>query len=124
MHDTTPAKPSMVCIFFCAMIALLSCNTKPSKQYGFVTTLGNDTISVESVTRRGNTLTSDEVDRFPRVQSRHTVVDLNNDGSIQHLVMNIHTPSEAAGQRDRKVIADVVNNKVHLSKTDSTGTVN
>src|SRR5436853_3526092 len=88
MHYTTAAKPSMVCIFFCAIIVLLSCNTQPSKQYGFVTTLGNDTISVESVTRRGNTLTSDEVDRFPRVQSRHTVVDLNNDGSIQHLVMD------------------------------------
>ena len=52
------------------------------------------------------------------------VVNLNDDGSIQHLVMDIHTPSEPPGQRDRKVIADVANNKVHLSKTDSTGTVN
>jgi len=38
--------------------------------------------------------------------------------------MDIHTPSEPTGQRDRKVVADVANNKVHLSKTDSTGTVN
>jgi hypothetical protein len=38
--------------------------------------------------------------------------------------MNIHTPSEPSGQRDRDVVADVAGNKVHLSKTDSTGTVN
>jgi hypothetical protein len=86
--------------------------------------LGLDTISVENITREGNTLTSDEVDRFPAVRVRHTVVDLNDDGSIRHLVMNIHTPSEPSGQRDRKVVADVESNKVHLIKTDSTGTVN
>ena len=119
---------SAVFLFFLsAVVSILSCNTAPSaatEHYGFLTMLGNDTISVESVTRQGNTLTSDEVDRFPRVTVRHTVVDLNDDGSIKHLVMDIYTPSEPTGQRDRKVIADVANNKVHLSKTDSTGTVN
>ncbi len=94
------------------------------KRYGFLTMLGHDTISIESITRQGNTLTSDEVDRFPRVEIRHTVVNLNDNGSIRHLVMDIHTPSEPPGQRDRKVVADVADNKVHLSKTDSTGTVN
>jgi len=115
-------KPAAICL--CALILLLSCNTAPAKRYGFLTMLGHDTISIESIDRQGNTLTSDEVDRFPRVQIRHTVVNLNDDGSIQHLVMEIHTPSEPSGQRDRKVVADVANNKVHLSKTDSTGTVN
>ena len=86
--------------------------------------LGSDTISVENITRQGNTLTSDEVDRFPTVRIRHTVVDLNDDGSIRHLVMNISTPSEPSSERDREVVADVADNKVHLSKTDSTGTVN
>lgn len=86
--------------------------------------LGQDTISVEAITRQGNKLKSDEVDRFPRVRIRHTVVDLNDDGSIRHLEMQIHTPSEPSGQRDRTVIAAVAHNNVHLSKTDSTGTVN
>jgi len=85
--------------------------------------LGRDTISIEDITRQGNTLTSDEVDRFPRVQIRHTVATLNDDGSIRHLEMEIHTPSEPSGQRDRKVVADVAGNEIHLSKTDSTGTV-
>ena len=85
--------------------------------------LGQDTISAEMIIRQGNELESDEVDRFPRVQVRHTVVKLNDDGSIRHLVMEIHAPSERPGQRDRTVVADVANNKVHLTKTDSTGTV-
>lgn len=117
-------KPSVICFFLSAGVSLLSCNAPKPERYGFLTMLGSDTISIESISRQGNTLTSDEVDRFPRVRIRHTVVDLNDDGSIRHLVMNIHTPSEPSGQRDRKVVADVAGNKVHLSKTDSTGTVN
>lgn len=128
MHNTTftsqPFSAIRLTCFFFGVFLLSSCHTIPAKQYGFLTLLGNDTISVESVTRKGNKLTSDEVDRFPRVQLRHTVVTLNDNGSIRHLVMDIHTPSEPQGQRDRKVVADVVNNKVHLSKTDSTGIVN
>jgi DUF2911 family protein len=95
----------------------------PAEHYGFITMLGRDTISAENVTRQGNTLTSDEVDRFPAMRMRHTLVDLNDDGSIRHLVMNIHTPSEPSGERDRKVVADVADNKVHLLKRDSMGTV-
>lgn len=104
-------------------ISFLSCNTVATEHYGFLTQLGNDTISVESITRKGNEITSDAVDRFPRLRIRHTVITLNDDGSIKHLVMDIHTPSEPSGQQQRKVVADVVNNKVSLSKTDSTGTV-
>ena len=114
----------MICLFLSAAVSLFSCQPPAAKSYGFLTTLGRDTIAVERINRRGNTLTSDEVDRFPRVRLRHTVVDLNDDGSIRHLEMNIHTPSEPSGLRERKVVADVADNKVHLSKTDSTGTVN
>lgn len=103
---------------------LVSCHTAPANRYGYLTMLGQDTISVETVIRQGNTLESDEVDRFPEVRIRHTKVKLNNDGSIRHLEMKIHTPSEPSAQRDRTVVADATNNTVHLSKTDSTGTVN
>src|SRR5689334_19394617 len=131
MYNTTdpsqsfcPVKPAVIFFLLIAAFSLLSCDTTSTKRYGFVTMLGQDTISVESVLRKGNTLISDEVDRFPRVETRHTVVDLNDNGSIRHLVMDIHTPSEPPGQRERRVVADVADNKVHLSKTDSTGTVN
>jgi len=116
-------KPAFIFFSISTVLSLLACNTAPTQRYGFVTMLGSDTISVESVSRQGNTLTSDEVDRFPRVEVRHTVVDLNDNGSILHLLMDIQTPSEPAGERNRKIIAEVANNKVHLSKIDSTGTV-
>lgn len=116
--------PLMISFFLSAVILMISCSPEPpSEHYGFLTMLGNDTISVENVTRQGNTLTSDEVDRFPRVRVRHTVVSLDPDGSIKHLVMNIQTPSEPSNERERKVVADVSNNEVLISKTDSTGTV-
>lgn len=123
-HRFYPFKLAVICFFLITLISLLSCNSLPTQRYGFITMLGHDTISIEGITSQGNTFTSDEVDRFPRVRIRHTVVNLNDDGSIQHLVMDIHTPSEPPGQRERKVVADVTNGKVHLSKTDSTGTVN
>lgn len=117
-------KSAVFCFFLGAVVSLLCCHAPQPERYGFLAMLGRDTISIESIIRQGNTLTSDEVDRFPRVQIRHTVVDLNDDGSIRHLVMNIHTPSESPGQRDRKVVADVAGDKVHLSKKDSIGTLN
>ena len=105
-------------------IALAGCSSnQPEERYGFVARLGNDTVSVESVARRGNHLVSDEVDRFPRVRQRHTEIDLADDGSIRKLVMDIHTPSEPAEQRDRHVVADVKNGTVRISKKDKTGTV-
>lgn len=112
------------CFYFSIIILLLSCNNSPTKQYGFITKLGADTISVESITRQGNILTSDEVDRFPAVRVRHTVIELNANGSIKHLVMDIHTPGEEENKRECKITADVTNDKVHLSKTDGTGTLN
>src|SRR5918993_408554 len=104
--------------------ALLACGlTTPTERYGFVARLGRDTVSVESVTRRGNTVTSDAVDRFPRVRRRHTRVELGPDGGIRRLVMDIYTPSEPAGQRERRVVAEVTADSVRVSKRDGTGTV-
>src|SRR3982751_6115823 len=91
---------AMLCFFLGALVLLVSCNSAPTEHYGFITQLGTDTIAVENVTRQGNRVTSDEVDRFPRVRVRHTVIDLNADGSIRHLVMDIHTPSEPTNERE------------------------
>jgi hypothetical protein len=107
-----------------SFVTLAACNTSaPPEQYGFVTRLGNDTIAVERVTRRGNSLTSDEADRFPRVRQRHTEIALRPDGGIQRIVMDIHTPSEPENQRDRHVIADVTDKTITVTKTDKSGKV-
>ena len=105
-----------------AAIVVAACSpTAPEERYGFVTRLGRDTIAVESVTRRGGTVRIDAVDRFPRVRRRHAEIELGDDGRIEHLVMDIHAPSEPAKQRDRHVVADVSDESVRLTKTDGTG---
>jgi hypothetical protein len=102
---------------------MAACTREPVEKYGFIAKLGNDTVSVESVSRSGNRIVSDEVDRFPRVRQRHTEIDLEKDGRIRHLVMDIHTPSEPDNQRDRRVVADVTSDSVHITKRDESGTV-
>jgi len=107
------------------VLAIAACKpSQPAENYGFVTTLGRDTISVENVTRRGNEMTSDEVDRFPRVRRRHTVVTLNDDGTIRKLITDIHTPSEPENRRELKVDVSVSGKQVRVSKKDGTGTTN
>jgi hypothetical protein len=105
-----------------AFLLLTACGgSGPEERYGFLALLGRDTVSVESVTRRGNTLVSDEVDRFPRVRQRHTEIELDDDGRIRSLVMDIHTPGEPEDQRDRRVEAEVNGNAVRITKRDKTG---
>lgn len=94
---------------------------EPERQYGFIARLGRDTISVESITRSGNKVVIDGVDRFPRVRRRHTEIELGPASTIRHLVMDIHTPSEPANQRERHVTADVTSDSVHILQTDDAG---
>jgi len=110
--------------YLLAGLALAACApSQPTERYGFVARLGNDTVSVESVTRQGNRLTSDEVDRFPRVRQRHAEIELAPNGGIRSLVMDIVTPSEPANQRNRRVTVKVTGDSVHITKRDSAGTV-
>jgi hypothetical protein len=107
-----------------AALVLAGCRAAPpTERYGFVARLGNDTVSVESVTRSGNTLTSDETDRFPVVRQRHTVITLAPNGGVERLVSDVREPSQPPGKRDRHIVAEVRNDTVHLTKTDSTGTL-
>src|SRR3954451_1342994 len=100
----------------------MSCRPSgPEQKYGFIARLGNDTISVERVTRRGNEVVVDGVDRFPRVRRRHTEIELGAGSTIRHLEMDIHTPSEPANQRERRGTADVTADSVHILQTDAAG---
>ena len=105
-----------------AALALIGCrNSEPERRYGFLARLGRDTISVESISRRGNKVVIDGVDRFPRVRRRHTEIELGPGSTIRRLVMDIHTPSEPENQRDRHVTADVTADSVHILQTDDAG---
>jgi hypothetical protein len=105
------------------VLSLAACqNSKSAESYGYLARLGNDTVSIERVTRRGDEIVSDEVDRFPRVRRRHTVIRMAANGTIKHLEMDITTPSEPSNERERHVVADVSGDSVHITKRDSTGT--
>jgi hypothetical protein len=86
--------------------------------HAFITRLGHDTIAVETVTRSGNHVTTDGVDRFPRVRQRHTEITLGPDSGIQHLAMDIVTPSEPENERTRHVVADVNKDSIIMTKRD------
>ena len=104
-----------------AALSIIACRREPVQRYGFITRLGNDTISVESVTRQGNKVVVHSVDRFPRVRRRHTEIELGEGSAIRHLVMDITTPSEPENQRERHVTADVTADSVHILQTDKAG---
>jgi Protein of unknown function (DUF2911) len=101
----------------------LACSsTTPSERYGFVTTLGNDTVAVERITRSPTQLVTDGIDRWPFVRRRHSEFELNQDGTIRHMVMDVRTPNgKTPRERGRRVTADFSKDKVNISIQDSSG---
>jgi hypothetical protein len=73
-----------------------------SQTHGFVAVLGNDTTSIERVTRSGNRITGDAVGRSPAVVRRRWEAELAPDGSIASWSMETLIPNApAASQRIR-----------------------
>src|SRR5215213_7017716 len=104
-------------------LLFLACSSAtPPERYGFVTTLGNDTVSVERIERSPTRLVSDGVDRWPFVRQRHTEFDLAPDGKIRHMLMDIRTPNgRSLRERGRRVTADFSRDQVKISVRDSVG---
>jgi hypothetical protein len=71
-------------------LLILACSSATPPQaperYGFVTTLGTDTVSVERVERSPSRIVTDGVDRWPFVRRRHTEFDLAQDGTVRRMV--------------------------------------
>src|SRR5215207_1307779 len=102
-----------------AGLLLVGCGDPPPlEQYGFLARLGQDTISVESVTRYGDHFVSEEVDRFPQVRRRHTEVSLAQDGSPTRMDMQVRTPSAEEKSRERRIVASFSGDSVRVSLTD------
>jgi hypothetical protein len=112
--------------FLALALLLLACTSAtpatPPERYGFVATLGNDTVSVERIERSPTRLVADGVDRWPFVRRRHTEFDLTPAGTIRHMVMDVRTPNGASPrERGRRVTADFSRDKVKISVRDSAG---
>jgi hypothetical protein len=107
-------------------LLFLACSSappqSPPERYGFVTTLGNDTVAVERIERSPRRLVADGVDRWPFVRRRHTELDLAPDGTIRHMVMDVRTPNgRSPRERGRRVTADFSKDRVKISVRDSSG---
>ena len=101
----------------------LACsNATPPERYGFVAVLGNDTVAVEHVVRSPTRLVTDGVDRWPFVRRRHTEFELDADGRILRMVMDVRTPNgRTPRERGRRVTADFSTEVVAISVRDSGG---
>jgi hypothetical protein len=73
------------------MLVLASC--AQGQTYGFVAVLGNDTTSVERVTRTGNHIVSDAIGRSPAVTRRHWEAELGPNGTITSWSMDTYIPN-------------------------------
>ncbi len=104
-------------------LLFLACsNATPGERYGFVAVLGNDTVSVERIERSPTRLVTDGVDRWPFVRRRHTEFDLDSEGRIRHMVMDVRTPNgRSPAERARRVTADFADDRVTISVRDSGG---
>ena len=106
-------------------LLILACSATPPEQaehYGFVATLGNDTVSVERIARSPTRLVADGVDRWPFVRRRHTEFDLLADVTIRRMVMDVRTPNgPSPRERGRRVTADFSKDRVNITVRDSSG---
>jgi len=71
-----------------------------NETYGFVAVLGNDTTSVERVTRTGNRIVGDAIGRSPAVTRRHWEAALGQGGAISTWSMDTYIPN-APPERQR-----------------------
>lgn len=90
LHAVAGALPLILVLTGCA---------KP-QTYGFVATLGNDTTSVEVVTRTGSYIIGDAVGRSPTVTRRHWQVKLGPDGTITSWSMDTKIPNAPDGHQN------------------------
>lgn len=110
-----------------ALLAALACagagaDPEPAEHYGFVTVLGNDTVAVERIMRSPTRLVADGVDAWPFVRRRHTEFDLNPDGTIRRMVMDVRSPNgPSPRERGRRVTADFSRDRVAITVSDSAG---
>lgn len=105
-----------------AAVATAACTgPRSGDTYGFVATLGNDTTSVERVTRTPTRIVSDAVGRSPRVVRRHWEADLAPDGTVEKWSLDTYIPNAPAASQRIHYTADFAGAAVSLTRSASGG---
>lgn len=81
------------CIALTSLVFAAACQRGPDETYGFIATLGNDTTSVEEISRWPDRIVGDAVGRAPMVVRRRWEARLNDDGSIRSWTLDTHIPN-------------------------------
>lgn len=104
-----------------ALLLVLGACTKP-ETYGFVAVLGNDTTSVERVTRTGHRIIGDAIGRSPAVTRRHWEAELGPDGVITHWSMDTDIPNAPPDRRHLHHTATFTDKATSFTRGTSAGT--
>jgi hypothetical protein len=104
-----------------ALLLLLGACSAP-ETYGFVAVLGNDTTSVERVTRTGHRITGDAIGRSPTVTRRHWEADLGPNGVITHWSLDTDIPNAPPGDRHLHHTATFTDTATYFTRGTSAGT--
>jgi hypothetical protein len=100
-----------------------ACGGDASETYGFVATLGDDTTSIERITRAGNRVESDAIGRSPVLVRRRWQATLADDGTVRDWSMHTHFANAPAGEADlyhTAVFGDSAVRIVRRTSRDST----
>ncbi len=81
------------CIALISITFAAACERGPEETYGFIATLGNDTTSIERISRWPDRIVGDAVGRAPMVVRRRWEARLNDDGSIRSWTLDTNIPN-------------------------------
>jgi hypothetical protein len=113
---------SRVLLPLLAALGTASCERGSTETWGFVATLGNDTTSVERITRQGDHIVSEAVGRSPLVVRRRWEATLAPDGSVRRWSMDTHIANAPAGESDLHHEVELRDGTIHLVRQTGRGT--
>lgn len=103
------------------LLLVLGACTGP-ETYGFVAVLGNDTTSLERVTRTGQRIIGDAIGRSPTVTRRHWEAELGPNGVITHWSMDTDIPNGPPDGRHLHHTATFTDTVTAFTRGTSAGT--
>jgi hypothetical protein len=87
-----------------------------AQSYGLISRLGRDTVSVERITRTGNKVTGDLIERSPRVVQRHYEAQLAADGSVELLTIETRVMNPDPGRPAvQRIQAHFASDSIHVN---------
>ena len=107
-------------LFFALVLAQGAC--AQTETYGFVAVLGNDTTSIERVTRTAHHITGDAVGRSPMVTRRHWEADRGPNGAITSWRMDTEIPNAPADRQQLHHTATFTDQATSFTRGTAAGT--